>query len=101
MANTKKATLSERSRNAIITMANSFLANPENSQDEKQNIFCEVEHILHTHNCYKGFNWIRWVKEGGASLYFSENPNWQETDCAGAGRTKERYMGFEWDRFFY
>lgn len=100
-----KQVLSDIERKALITVTNAFLADSNNSQDEKANIFFTVSNILLHHcgkNGYQGFNWIKWMKQGGATQFFNDYPD-QEliTPAIQKAKSSQLYMGLEYDRFFY
>lgn len=102
MANKKVLTASQR--DTIVKIANAFMADPNNSQEDKASVFFNVESMLHL--CegkgYGGFNWIKW-SNGGGTAYFSDHPEAKNGEDSELMKIKcsEQYMGLDYDRFFY
>ena len=101
MATKKKSTFIDTERNTIITLANAYLESPENTQEQKEEMFWNINFLLTEHNAYRGYNWIQWAKRGGASRYFADYPGHGSTAEDYRIRGQKEYMGLEWDRFFY
>jgi len=93
----------DRPREVLISLANEALANPNKTQEEKKEIFNSIKSTLCAFNLYKGYNWIKWVT-GGVNDYFNDYPEKLNVNAITEDRNiraKEKYMGKEWDRFFY
>jgi len=101
----RKQILTTDERSTLVTIANAFLADGSNSQDSKQDVFNSVSNML-LHHCgehgYKGYNYIKWIKQGGASQFFADYPDRDPmTPEIQKAQMSEKYMGAEYDRFFY
>jgi len=76
----------------VLETANKLFANTEISQEEKSGVSALLEEILHATNQYKGFNDIYWRKTGYRLWVEAGKPDFPE---------KKKFMGPEWDRFYY
>jgi len=66
------------------------------NQDVKHGICNMIEYVLHETDNYRGFSYNEWVKRGGYEAW-QKQPNDEKNDY-----TKQmKYMGKEYDRFYY
>jgi len=70
---------------------NARLADPNVSQETKQELCVMLSNILMEADAYKGFNFIKWLTPNGWKAWMEDG---QPTNTA-------LYTGPEWDRFFY
>lgn len=101
----KEQVFTNADRDVLVTIANAYLADENNSQEDKEKVFWRITHMLHYFGVkgYNGFNWIKWYKQGGASQFFKDYPEHSKgmTPELNAVQNSEKYMGKEYDRFFY
>jgi len=98
----KKTTFTKQERKTIVRLANAFLADNRNSQEDKKDMFDRTSFLLMAYNGYRGYNWIKWYLQGGASQFFKDYPEREiMTPELYEFRSQEKYMGLEYDRLFF
>lgn len=76
---------------ALKEEANRLLALPDHSDDFRKGIMIMIERILMDSNCYNGFNYLGWAKEGGYDRWVAD----------GQPQDTTPYLGNETRRFYY
>jgi len=86
---------------SVLAEANRLLKldDPTMTTDEKRGVACLLEHVLHSTDNYKGFNWNYWLAIGFQEWQDAGEPNFPEKDKYIYGPIGKE-LG-EYDRTYY
>lgn len=79
---------------------NGLLASDSLTQEEKSTLCTLLERVLMSTSNYHGFNYIHWIFEGGFDQWVQDGKPEGGVDITWEEK-QERYLGPEYDRFYY